>query len=141
MESQMLSFWTNAAYLVTSILVTVWVASVLSRNGHHFLLDAFRQNETLARAVNQLLVVGFYLINVGYVCSQVSSERVLGTPAQALEAFSQKLGWVLLVLGVMHFFKLYVVNRYRKRALLEAAPVPVRPDYRVDPESTKSAPR
>lgn len=139
MDSEMLTFWTYAAYLATSFAVTVWVASVLSRNGHHFLLDAFRHNELLAKAVNQLLVVGFYLINFGYVCSQVATDTAIASPAKALEAFAQKLGWVLLVLGVMHFFNLYVINRYRKRSVLEMAPPPVAPDFRLEAKDTRGA--
>ena len=134
METDMLTFWTYAAYLATSFAVTVWVASVLARNGHHFLLDAFHHNELLAKAVNQLLVVGFYLINFGYVCLQVTANVPVTSAANALEVFAQKLGWVLLVLGVMHFFNLYVINRYRKRSALENAPPPVRPDYQLKTE-------
>lgn len=141
MDSEMLTFWTYFAYLATSFVVTVWVASVLSRNGHYFLLDAFRQNETLARAVNQLLVVGFYLINFGWVCTQVTTNAAITSPATALEAFSQKLGWVLLVLGVMHFFNLYIINRYRKRTALENAPPPVHPDYRLHAEDAAGTKR
>ena len=32
-----------------------------------FLVDVFHGNESLADSVNHLLVVGFYLINFGYV--------------------------------------------------------------------------
>lgn len=56
-----------AIYLTISIVVTVWVARVLFRRGAVFLLDAFQQNAALAESVNHLLVVGFYLINIGYV--------------------------------------------------------------------------
>src|ERR1700739_3265964 len=55
------------SYLVISIALTVWVARTLHRSGRVFLLDAFHGNAPLADSVNQLLVVGFYLINVGYI--------------------------------------------------------------------------
>ena len=42
-------------------------------------------------------------------------------------------GGVLLVLGVMHFFNLYIFSRVRRRARLEHAPPPVQPSHRVDP--------
>jgi hypothetical protein len=32
-----------------------------------FLVEAFRGNEALADSVNQVLVAGFYLINIGYL--------------------------------------------------------------------------
>ena len=55
------------SYLAISIALTVWVARTLHKNGRIFLVDAFHGNTQLADAVNHLLVVGFYLINVGYI--------------------------------------------------------------------------
>ena len=54
-------------YLAISIGLTVWVARTLSKNGRVFLIDSFLGNQELADSVNHLLVVGFYLINVGYI--------------------------------------------------------------------------
>ncbi|HKF94777.1 MAG TPA: hypothetical protein VKB96_09275, partial [Gammaproteobacteria bacterium] len=58
---------TYLLYLAISIALTVWVAQTLFKNGRLFLVDVFHGNEALADSVNHLLVVGFYLINLGYV--------------------------------------------------------------------------
>jgi hypothetical protein len=55
------------AYVVISVALTVWVGWTLHRNGRIFLIDAFHGDEPRADSVNHLLVVGFYLINIGYV--------------------------------------------------------------------------
>ncbi|HTS27042.1 MAG TPA: hypothetical protein VMH81_14300 [Bryobacteraceae bacterium] len=103
-------------YLAISLGVTVWVARTLRRNGRVFLVDAFHGNSELADAVNNLLVVGFYLINVGYVTVALRTAATLDDARQAIELICDKIGVVLLVLGVMHFFNLYIFNRLRKRA-------------------------
>lgn len=54
-------------YLLITVALTVWVARTLSRNGRIFLADVLHGNEKLAEAVNHLLVVGFYLVNLGFV--------------------------------------------------------------------------
>src|SRR5436190_9818985 len=59
--------WTYIAYLAISVALTVWVARTLHKNGRIFLVDSFHGNEQLADSINHLLVVGFYLINIGYV--------------------------------------------------------------------------
>lgn len=102
-------------YLAVSIGVTIWVASSLQKNGRVFLVDAFQGNAELADSVNHLLVVGFYLINTGYVTRALSTTAAVGNARQAIELFSDKIGVVLLVLGVMHFFNLYVFHRIRGR--------------------------
>src|SRR5258708_4397032 len=106
------------AYLLISIGATVWVARTLHRHGRIFLVDSFLGNEALADSVNQLLVVGFYLINVGYVSLALKYGEKPANLPQIVEFLSTKVGTVLLVLGGMHFFNLYVFSKMRKRAML-----------------------
>lgn len=112
-----LTVWTHLTYLAISIGLTVWVARTLHRNGRVFLVDCFHGNHELADSVNHLLVVGFYLINVGFVSLALRFGVLAGNPQEAIESLSTKIGAVLLVLGVMHFFNLGVFTTCRRRAL------------------------
>ncbi|HEV2854151.1 MAG TPA: hypothetical protein VHC97_15260 [Thermoanaerobaculia bacterium] len=119
---------TYCLYLTISIALTVWVARTLFRNGRVFLVDVFHGDESMADSVNHLLVVGFYLINLGYVTLALKMGYDVTSTRTSIEALSQKVGWVLLVLGGMHFFNLYVFSRIRRRSFLEIASPPVEPD-------------
>ena len=111
---------TYVIYLLVSFAITVWVAHTLSTNGYLFLVDGFG-DEALARSVNHLLVVGFYLINMGYVALALRfGERPTDVP-EMIELLSTKIGLVLLVLGFMHFFNIRVINKYRDRLKEKAA--------------------
>ena len=120
----MIMVWTYLAYLAISIGLTVWVAHTLHKNGRIFLVDSFLGHEKLADSVNHLLVVGFYLINIGAVAVALKYGAAAANAKEAIEYLSFKLGLVLLVLGVMHFGNLVVFTMMRKRALNKAeAPV------------------
>jgi hypothetical protein len=119
---------TYLLYLSISIAVTIWVAHTLHKNGRVFLVDVFHGNESLADSVNHLLVVGFYLINMGWVCLMLKLGYAIASPQEGIEALSVKVGTVLLVLGGMHFFNLFIFSRMRRRATLRTAPPPVHPD-------------
>ena len=106
---------TYLAYIAISIALTVWVAQTLHSNGRVFLVDVFHGNEALADSVNHLLVVGFYLINLGYVSLALKLGYDLSSMREGIEALSSKVGMVLVVLGGMHFFNLYVFSRIRRR--------------------------
>ena len=123
--------WTYLSYLAISIPLTAWVARTLHKNGRIFLVDAFLGNEPLADSVNHLLVVGFYLVNIGFVSFALKTDDKPGNPQGVLEVLSTKVGTVLLVLGAMHFFNLFVFSRLRRRALLQNAPPPIPPQGRV----------
>jgi hypothetical protein len=132
----MYAIYSHLVYLSISIAVTIWVARTLSKNGRVFLIDTFLHNEALADAVNNLLVVGFYLINVGYVALALKYGDRPTDPASTIESISTKVGLVLLVLGTMHFFNLYVFSRVRRKALLRNQKPPVAPEQYVTPVAT-----
>ncbi|MFB7457251.1 MULTISPECIES: hypothetical protein [unclassified Streptomyces] len=111
-------------YLLVSIGLTVWVARTLSSNGRIFLADVLHGDDRLADAVNHLLVVGFYLVNLGFVALYLSGDQRIDDTRGIFEALSTKLGVVLLVLGAMHLGNVYVLNRIRRRGVLEREQVP-----------------
>ena len=115
--------WTYIAYVLLSIVLTVWVAQTLYKNGRVFLVDVFQENESLADSVNHLLVVGFYLINFGYVSLALKLTSQVETAQQGIEALSWKIGVVLLVLGGMHFFNLFIFSRIHRRPKKPLMPI------------------
>jgi len=112
--------WTYAVYLVISIAATIWVAQTLHKHGRTFLVDAFAGNEKLADSVNHLLVVGFYLVNFGYVAIVLRYGTKPNDLQEAIEFVSTKIGLVLLVLGGLHLFNVAVFSKLRKNAMWTA---------------------
>jgi hypothetical protein len=123
---------TYLTYILISVTLTIWVARTLYRRGAIFLVDAFHGNRELADSVNHLLVVGFYLINIGFVSLALKTGEIINTSRAAIELLSDKMGMVLLILGGMHFFNLYVFSRIRRSARVPRPPLtpapPVAPD-------------
>jgi hypothetical protein len=132
--------WMYLVYLAISVGLTVWVANTLSRNGLVFLEDVFDDSK-LAKAVNQLLVMGFYLLNLGYVAVAMRSSAAIGSASKALETLSMKIGLVLLVLGVLHFFNVFFLNRYRRGRLRQQQTQPPLPPAGRLPMHPQQPPR
>lgn len=107
---------TYAFYLFISIALTIWVAKVLFNNGRIFLVDIFHGNTDLADSVNKLLVVGFYLINIGYMSLALKEAGSIPSVQVVVEVLSYKLGWIILILGGMHFLNLSIFFKLRNRA-------------------------
>ena len=107
---------TYSIYLTVTIFLTYWVARALFKNGRVFLVEIFHGDQTLSDSVNQLLLVGFYLINLGYatytlkIMSEITDLQVM------IELLSLKIGAIILILGFMHFFNLFIFFTLRKRA-------------------------
>ena len=88
----MFVLYTYVAYLLISVAVTIWVARTLHKNGRAFLVDAFRGQDALADSVNHLLVVGFYLVNLGWIVMTLRTYQSLDTARSAVELLRDKVG-------------------------------------------------
>ena len=118
------------AYAVFALGLTITLARVLFRSGAVFLEDVFKETPKMAEAVNRLLVVGFYLLNLGYAALIMKSNGA-ATGVEAAEVLAWKLGALLISLGVMHFFNMYLFFRIRRRSQLAFLPPPVAPQMRL----------
>ena len=114
-----------AAYAAVTVPLTVFLARTLSKNGAVFLEGVFTDEPKLADAVNQLLVVGFYLLNLGYAALIMKADPA-PTAVSAAEILAWKLGALLLSLGALHFVNMYLFHRIRRRGQIRLAPPPVR---------------
>ena len=121
---------TYIIYLLLTISITIWVATTLFRNGKIFLVDIFNGNRDLANSVNNLLLTGFYLINIGYAVYTLQVTNAITNMQLVIEELSIKIGLIILILGAMHFFNLYIFFKLRKKALYEKA---VREKYHLSP--------
>ncbi len=116
---------TYLLYLAISAAITIWVARTLHDRGRIFLVDCAKGNEKLADSINDLLVVGFYLVNFGYVTIALKYGAKPTSFVESIEFLSTKIGLVLLILGGMHFFNIFIFTRMGKK----------KPPRRVEGES------
>ncbi len=115
LSNESVLLWSYSIYLVVSVAMAIWVGRTLHQGGRVFLVDACHGNEALADSINKLLIVGFYLMNFGFISLNMKMQTYIGTARVGVEAVSFKLGIVLLVLGVMHFFNLTCIVKARQR--------------------------
>jgi len=122
----MLTFWTDLVYLATSVAIALWVGWTLHRNGRVFLIEVYQGNKDLADSVNHLILVGFYLVSIGFVAVAIRISAGIGLEdmSGAIQVVSTKVGLVLLVLGVTHFLNLMMFSRMRWRVRLVPPPAP-----------------
>jgi hypothetical protein len=111
-------------YGTAAVALIVWLARTLFRNGQVFLDDVFEERPEMAHAVNRLLVIGFYMLNLGYAFLLLPGERPEDAVA-ASELLIRKFGILLVSLGVIHFLNMYVFWKIRQRRQIGGAPPPV----------------
>lgn len=104
-----------ALYLAISIALTIWVARTLAKNGEVFLIECFGHDEKLAKSTNHLLVVGFYLVNLGFILLTLQFGAEPQTVPGLIRFLSGKVGLAVVVLGAMHFFNMNAIAKFGRK--------------------------
>ncbi|MFO6431747.1 hypothetical protein ACLBKT_16805 [Erythrobacter sp. W302b] len=111
----MYDIYAYVAYLIVSIGLTIWVARTLSKNGLVFLVECFGHDRTLAESTNHLLVVGFYLVNLGWILLTLRFGASPESAADVIRFLSTKIGLVVVALGIMHFFNMNAIAKFGRK--------------------------
>ena len=117
----MITSVTYITYIVISICITIFVSRTLSKNGEIYLIDGFNGNVELAKSVNHMLVVGFYLLNIGFVLLRMQTSNAIVDSESMIVYLSSSIGLVLVVLGAIHFLNMFVIHKFREAGLRKAS--------------------
>jgi hypothetical protein len=126
-------------YAAVAVGLTAWLARTLFRNGTAFLRDVFEDRPELANAVNKLLVVGFYMLNMGYAFFVMRAGRGLDALA-AVQLLLNRLAVLLVTLAAIHFVNVFVFWTIRSRREQRTMPPPVAPHMVMSPPPVPSPP-
>ncbi len=119
-------------YVAIAATLTIWLARTLFRHGTAFLHDVFSERPELADAVNRLLVVGFFMLNLGYALYLLRASRGLDA-FEATQFLVNRLAILLVTLAGMHFLNVFVFWRIRAHREQRTLPVPIAPQVIVPP--------
>jgi hypothetical protein len=101
-------------YLIVAIFITIVVGRDLHKNGYSLILDLF-ENKSFARTINNLLLTGYYLVNVGYITIAISSFETINSTQLMITELAYKIGTILLILGILHFNNILILHILSKR--------------------------
>jgi hypothetical protein len=127
-------------YVAVAVGLTIWLAQTLFRSGTAFLRDVFADKPELADALNRLLVVGFYMLSLGYALFILRASRSLDG-FDAVQFLINRLALLLVSLAAIHFVNVTVFWKIRGRREQRHLPMPVAsqgflpPSFPIEPKT------
>lgn len=102
-------------YLAITYFITVRVGFIFYRNGRLFILNLLHQDAQLTDFINKVLLVGYYLLNMGYATLMFKTWEPVRNWQDLLLGVSTMTGKILVTLAVIHFFNMTVIYLFSKR--------------------------
>lgn len=109
----------SVLYIVVAVGLTIWLANTLYRNGLELLRQRDDQQPLLAEATSRLLVIGFALFTLGYAFLLLRVEDDM-EGITALQFLVQRLGILLVSLGLLQLLNTLIFLRFRRSRVEEA---------------------
>jgi hypothetical protein len=109
------NFISYLIYLPITFYITVIVGWVLYKKGIVFLNDAFNSNVKLASILNKFLLLGYYLLNLGYAAVSIHIFSEINSFTQLIEELTKRIGMLIIGLALMHYFNMYTFSHFNKQ--------------------------
>lgn len=104
-------------YLLITYLITVHVGRLFYKNGRHYIVAIINEDGQLTDFINRILLVGYYLMNLGYATIMLRFWKTITTFTELIASVSSMTGRIVLSLAVMHFVNMYVITIIGKKQL------------------------
>lgn len=103
-------------YLSISSFITFYVGWRCYVHGIIWLKAIF-DDEQISSSVNRMLLLGYYLVNIGYISWSVSTWQRIYDPIGMIHALSFKVGGITLILGLLHYLNIATILFFNKRII------------------------
>jgi hypothetical protein len=103
-------------YAPITFYITIWVGRELHKTGRFFVCEMTGNNNTLADAINNSLLVGYYLLNLGYITIMINSWEEISTFTETLILLCNRVGTIVLTLGIIHYLNMLTLRIYHKNS-------------------------
>lgn len=104
-----LNLLSYALFFPAMVGIAVYVAQVCHRNGRLWMLRIFDNEAHFVDAVNNILLVGCYVVNIGYIALVLSLWEPVTTVPQMLGVLSQRIALILFTLAGLHYQNIAVL--------------------------------
>ncbi|MFK7832975.1 MAG: hypothetical protein AB8B52_06845 [Winogradskyella sp.] len=105
-------------YLPIISFIMFKVGWLFYKNGEVFLMNLFQHNQALVTSINNLLLIGYYLLNIGYAILTIAYWDHLESIIDIINSLSFTLGRIIIVLAIMHYNNILILKYINKQKLL-----------------------
>lgn len=104
-----------AIYLTIMAVIIFHVGNVCYRNGNVFVAALVPDREDFCKRTNQVLLLGYYLLNLGYCAITLVQWETIETQRQLVEAVAFKSATIICIISIMHYLNIFIITNYIKR--------------------------
>lgn len=104
-------------YLSLTSVIIIKVGKLCYDNGNIFVSQLIPNHEELCHQINKMLLMGYYLLNLGYCAMTIISWEKIQYINQLIEIIATKSAIIILTIGIMHYINIILLTKYIKKLI------------------------
>lgn len=104
-------------YLLITIFIIIKVGKICYKNGNIYVAQLIPEHEDLCLKTNQILLIGYYLLNIGYCAMTLISWEKIIFFNQLIEVIAYKSAIIICTIATMHYVNIMVLTKYIKKLI------------------------
>lgn len=104
-------------YLSLTSIIIIKVGKLCYNNGNLFVLQLIPNHAEMCQQINKILLIGYYLLNLGYCAITIISWQKIQTAIQLIEIIASKSAIIILTIGIMHYSNIFLVTKFIKKII------------------------
>lgn len=102
-------------YLLITTFIIIKVGKICYKNGNVYVAQLIPEHENLCLKINQILLVGYYLLNLGYCAMTLISWETIYNINQLVEVIAYKSAIIICTIAIMHYINIIILTKYIKK--------------------------
>lgn len=94
---------TYCIFIPIIFFIMIKIGWLFYKYGDVFLLHLFQHNVALVKSINNLLLIGYYLLNLGYAIITIAHWEHIESITSMINSLATMLGKIIILLALMHY--------------------------------------
>lgn len=107
---------TYLVYLTVMVVIIGWAGWQLHHAGKPFIKEVFFGDVPKADLTNNLLLLGYYLVNIGYSFVALNQLPEVNSAAALIEVLSRQIGLLIILLAALHYCNIALLLRWKRHS-------------------------
>lgn len=97
-------------FLILMAFIIVVVGKICYRNGNIFVAELIPGHLALCQQINKSLLIGYYLVNIGYCAVTLSFWSSITSWPMLVEVIALKMAAIIIILSVLHYINIFFLT-------------------------------
>lgn len=104
-------------YLIITSFIIIKVGKICYQNGNIFVLQLLPNHSDLCQKVNQILLLAYYLLNIGYCAITLISWNTILSTNQLIETIAVKSATIICTIALLHYINIFLLTKYIQKLI------------------------